>query len=139
MKTSFDVVDLIYAYLRDNSPVKQLLSGGVYKHLRPINSKTEDVVINSLGLNNAVVQNGVANVNVYVPNLILNINGMQDTTQPNHKRLKELTAVLIEVLHEVWIGDYMFEVQQEQPIFDPDGSATNIRLNFFSINNSIIK
>jgi hypothetical protein len=58
-----------------------------------MNSDKEDVVINSLPINNSQMQSGVFNVNIHVPNLVLNINGNIDTTQPNHERIKQLTAL----------------------------------------------
>jgi hypothetical protein len=133
MITTLDIVDIGWDRLHGGI-LSQTITGGVYKHERPINSDKEDVVINSLPINNSQMQSGVFNVNIHVPNLVLNINGNIDTTQPNHERIKQLTALAIVELTDVWLNDYNFDVQQQNVIQDTNDTYSNIRLDFFNIN-----
>lgn len=135
MKTTLDLVDIIWDRL-NSSPLKASITGKLYKHRRPVNSQSEDVVINSLPVNNEQLQQAVANVNVHVPNLELQVNGAVDRSQPDHTRLKSLAALAIESLQEVWEDDYTYDVQQQLLIEDPEAGDhyVNIRLEFYNIN-----
>lgn len=68
MKTSTEIIDLIYQYL-EASPLKAELSGGIYPLQRPENSGKEDLVIGTLTLGEGPVQIGVFNLNLHVPNI----------------------------------------------------------------------
>ncbi|MDO6388998.1 hypothetical protein Q4E40_02580 [Pontibacter sp. BT731] len=96
-----------------------------------MNSQREDVVLNALPMNREQLQRTVLNVNLHVPNLKLGT----DTTQPNAKRLKELTTIASDLIEEVWGPGYQFNVQQDT-VF-PDGAGShyvNIRVEFRAIN-----
>lgn len=135
--TAFDAIDVVYQHLA-SSPVKDAITGNIYKLKRPINATDEgkeDIVINSLGLPNKDIQQGIVNVNIYVPNLSLQINNRQDHTQQDFIRAKQLVRLVIEQLQEFYSGEYFFLYQQDNPLQSEEGeSATNIRVDFFSIN-----
>lgn len=137
MMTSFDAIDAVYQQLA-NAAVMNYITGNIYKVSRPINASDdakEDIVINSLGMPNADVQQGVVNVNIYVPNPSLEINGRQDNTQPAFVRLQQLTALVIEQVKEFYSGEYWFLYQQDIPLqAQTSEHAINIRVDFFSIN-----
>lgn len=130
---SLEAIDKVFNHLKGGL-LSTSITGGVYKHRRPINSVTEDVVINSLGINNEKLQRGVLNVNIHVPNKILRIGGIQTTDQPDHTRLLALTTIAKDELNDIWVDDYGFDVQQDNPIEDEGETFTNIRLEFFNIN-----
>lgn len=135
MITTLDLVDIIWQRL-NGSPLKTAISGGLYKHRRPAGSQTEDVVINSLPINNVQLQTGIANVNIHVPNLTIEASGVQDSKQPNSIRLQELAAIAIEALSDVWAGDYNYDVQQQTLLEDEEAGDyyINIRIEFYNIN-----
>ena len=135
MKTTLDLVDILWTCL-SGSPVKAAISGGVYKHMRPVNSAQEDVVINSLPLVNLDLSQAVCNVNVFVPSKIQNLNGVQDNSQPDSARLKTLATLITDTLADQWGEEYNFDVQQSVLIRDETTGSWyyNIRLNFYSIN-----
>jgi hypothetical protein len=138
MKTSYDLVNIVWQKLHSTAslvsdPTK--LTGGIYKK-RPTNSNKEDIEVNSLGVTNEQLQRGVINVNVFVPNKPVDVNGIQDTQQPDFVRLKELTDLAVATLKDVNVGDYSFDIQQQNMIQDQDTSEyySNIRIDFFYIN-----
>jgi hypothetical protein len=135
MKTTFDVEDIIWQHLNGSS-LDSAITGNIYKVKRPFNSNVEDVVINVLPLNNLELQTGVINVNIFVPNFVINVNQAQDHTQPNRARLKLLTGLAIGLLEEIWVDDYTFTVQQQILFEDPESKShySNIRLDFYNIN-----
>jgi hypothetical protein len=134
MKTPLDIVDILFMHLNGSS-LNSSITGIVCKK-RPIDSKLEDVVINSLGVSNQQLQVAVVNVNIYVPNMQLKIGGKQDNSQPNTARLQELANIAKDLLTDQWAGDYNFDIQQiVGPIeSEEDQHYINIRLEFFSIN-----
>ncbi len=139
--TTFDIQDRLYTLLNGSASLVSapgtMLTGAIYKSGgRPINSDKEDIVIGSLPINFEQIQQAVININIHVPNLSINIGGVQDKTKPNLKRLKELTALVIGIVDDKYYSDYWFNVQQ-QHLFEEQGANeyySNIRLNFFSEN-----
>ncbi|MBN8852226.1 MAG: hypothetical protein BGO55_00590 [Sphingobacteriales bacterium 50-39] len=134
MRTTLDLVDIIWQTLT-GSPVRDTITGAIYKHIRPVNSSKEDVVISSLPIVNLDLSQAVAMVNVFVPNKTQNLNGAQDNSQPDGARLKTLTDLAISALRDQWGEDYNFDVQQSVLIRDEITASWyyNIRLNFYSL------
>lgn len=135
MITTLDVIDTLWTRL-NYSQLKAMINGGVYKHRRPAGSNKEDVVINCLPIGNIQLQACIANVNIHVPNLTIEVNGVQDSKQPNTIRLQELALVAIDMLSDVWSGEYTYDVQQQTLLEDEEASDhyINIRVEFLNIN-----
>lgn len=139
MITTLDELTIIWQKLKGYAPLatdSTKITGGFYKQKRPAGSTKEDIVVNGLGINNEQLQAGIINVNIHVPNVPVNTGSLQDTTQPNLVRLKQLTDFAVVLLNDVWVGDYHYHVQQQNLFEDDDGSNhySNIRLEFFNIN-----
>jgi hypothetical protein len=136
MRTTFDVEDILYTRLKNDATVTGAISGKVYKNNRPVNSNLVDIVIGSLPMPNEQLQRSVANVNVHAPNLKLNLNGVEDNSQPDRVKLKQVTSLVITSLKDNVFPDYYFDVQQQNMFAseDSDEHYSNIRVNFFSEN-----
>lgn len=135
MRDTFDIETIIYQAL--NVPdITNAISGKVYKNSRPLSSDKVDVVVGSLPVNNEQLQKTVVNVNVHVPNLKININGITDNTQPDVATLKTVTDLVISTLDDKAYMDYYFDVQQQVLFKDEttDEHYSNIRINFISEN-----
>lgn len=131
MKSTFHIVDILFAAL-DSSAIKSVITGSICKQNRDFNSGKEDIVINSLPVNNEQLQEAIANVNIHVPDLVVNAGG-GESFQPNHVRLKELTDLAIPILNNIQGADYYFTVQQQQTFSDAEAKDhySNIRIEFF--------
>lgn len=133
-KTVFDGKQWIFELI-SQSPVKAIVSGSIYKDKRPTGSTKEDIVINSISMDNEFLQDGVFNVNFYVPMLSVSIGG---TTQymPNNNRMAEISRVASQVLDNVFKPEYnltivnhnTFEVEAENAIY------INFRINLKAYN-----
>ena len=134
MTTTLDIVDTLFARL-DASALKTAINGNICKHRRDPNSTSEDVVINSLPVNNEQLSRAVANVNVHVPDIEVTVNGQQDK-QPNHPRLKQLAGIAVTALNDVWETNKNYTVQQQTLIRDADAGDhyINIRIEFNIVN-----
>ena len=129
--TGHSAMDAIFDAVRLSGVV---ISGHVYKMSRPINSGKEDIVIIPLALTSDQVQRGIINVNIHVPNLDL----PGDQTQPNNKRLEEITEVVTAALDDQWRYDYNFTLDNAGlPARDQNGWYTNIRVEFNSFRKDI--
>lgn len=133
--TIYEVVDFLYQRLQTvlvgtTKPTGQIYPDGK----RPQNSTGEDVVINSLVLNEEQVQKGVLNVNVYAPNL--NLDG--DQSLPNGIRLKQFAALLRPGLKQFWApdGSYNFYLLDHNQFEEPglNQHYLNFRIRFNAIN-----
>lgn len=131
MRTTFDQEDILYSILA-TSAVKAALSGGIYKQIRPDDSKLEDVVINSLPIDQGSVQRSTANVNVYVPDIQIKING-KNQYQPNTTRLKTLTALIVPALQERYSSEkWNFWISNQTTFREPEINQhyLNLRIEF---------
>lgn len=133
MKTSLDTVDIIYQALSGSS-VKTAITGRIAKYQRLLNSVKEDIVINSLPITNGQIQNAVVNVNIHVPNKKVGADGVQDSSQPDSARLKELSNQVINVLDNSWGAGYNYSIQQQNIIQDNNDYYSNIRVQFVWVN-----
>lgn len=103
MKTSTEIIDQLYSYLKD-SPIKAELSGDIYPLQRPESSDKEDLVIGTLTLGDGDVQIGVFNLNLHVPNISVKIGG-KEQTQPDRRRMRVLSKLLTELFSEQFFED----------------------------------
>lgn len=112
--------------------ITTVVSGGVYKEKRPINSSAEDVVIGCLPTVNLQIQPAIANVNIHVSNLSI----AGDDSQPDFARLRTLTTLVISKLSDQYKGSYWFDVQSQTvyPEDDINQHYSNIRVQFFNNN-----
>lgn len=133
MKSTTDVIQLIYAYLISQGVKATVgLTGGIYWLRRPKSSIKEDIVISAVAMNAEQVQEGVFNINIHVPNLPL----ATDDTQPNFARLDAIAAVLVPLLREVRINDWFFYIDEPAtPVPDGNGWFCNIRIKFYTLRN----
>jgi len=100
MKTTFDAIDIIYSVI-NNSSLKTAVNGTINKLKRQTGSTKEDIVINSIAFNDTNLQEGVFNVNIYVPNITINSSSL-----PNTVRLKALSEEAKELFEEVSGSNY---------------------------------
>lgn len=140
--TSITALNMLYQHISHSvlmTDVKKP-NGKLCKYQRPLNSILEDVVINSLGLNREDVQEGVLNVNIFVPNLNLPSNAA-DKSQPDTARLTYLLNLANTALgegEEIWesTGNYCFRLQQDNLFQDENNQHyLNLRVEFYSLNN----
>lgn len=131
MTTTEDIIDILFA--RANAgPVKDAITGTVCKRRRDAGSTKEDVVINCLPANAEQLQNVIANVNIHVPDLVVNSGGMQQK-QPNSVRLKQLAGIAVSHFTDVWTDEYNYTVQQQVVFEDREAGDhyINLRIEFF--------
>ena len=138
-KTSLDALDILYRIVKNSEIIagSARINGGLYKSQRPINSDKEDVVVNALPMNRNQVQEGLLNLNIYVPNQELTINGVTDLSQPNYTRIAALSAMISTLLNDVWeaSADYTFNIQQDTLFADDNNQHyQNFRIEFYSPN-----
>lgn len=129
MRTTFDAIDIIYSVI-NNSSLKTAVNGTINKLKRQTGSTKEDIVINSIALNDTNLQEGVFNVNIYVPNITIN-----GSSLPNTVRLKALSEEAKELFQEI-NGSYYNIWLSEQFIFEDVSTSFHyinlrLRLRFF--------
>jgi hypothetical protein len=69
--TSIEVINVLYQTIANSAVLSDVKkpNGKICKMERPLNSVLEDIVINGISLDRDELQEGVLNVNVYIPNL----------------------------------------------------------------------
>ena len=135
MYTNYDAIDAVYRFLTD-----KLADVGInipiHRVVRPVDDLTEYIVINSLSVNTGVLQETRVNINVHVPNEQNRTKGKPDNSQPNFKRLKELTSVIRNLAHDKNEGDVFFYVEWDRLINEPETKNyfSNIRVETYLLN-----
>ena len=128
MRTQFDAINLIYSAI-NASPLKTAINGDIYKFKRPTSAK-EDIVINSLVLGNTNFQEGVFNVNIYVPNITVN-----GASLPNTARLGQLEVLGNSLFEHITSQDYSI-YKESTSLFEEvsiNQNYINFRLIFKSL------
>lgn len=130
MKTTFEPLIILY-HLFVGSPVDSAITGGIYQMKRPSGSTLEDVVINSLPISGTQIQQVVANVNLYVPDLKLTLKG-KPQQMPDMNRLNELATLAIPLIKEHYQGNYQFWLVGQTVIEEPETGQhyVNLRVEF---------
>jgi len=120
MTTTTEQTTLLWHIVKA-SPLAGIISGSVYKLQRPTDSKLEDIVVNAITIDSELVQTGVANLNIHVPDLV---NGM-----PNTARIEQLESIAKGIILKGWGSNYTFFIENQQTIQDQD-AADNWFINF---------
>ncbi|WP_284464900.1 hypothetical protein [Chryseobacterium sp.] len=124
----------IYDELK-NGGVGSVINGDLYKDFRPSGSTKEDVVVNSITMNNIFLQTGAFNVNCYVPYLKVKINAI-DQNVPNEIRLKAISDKIKPILERKFTDKYNVDIEFESTIMDEKDCYINFRLKLNSFNNN---
>jgi len=141
MKDGLDVVTDVWAMLNQPSVVALLGAGGqIWKHDKPGGrglTKT-DIVVNSLGITNSQQQRGVANVNIYVPNLLVTQDDGTKQQVPNVTKLNTICKAITPLLDTRWMPTFHTDIEDPGTLLqDTDGSwFISIQLNYYSIQNN---
>jgi hypothetical protein len=128
MRTQFDAINILYAKI-NTSPLKVAVNGAIYKLKRPTSAK-EDIVINSIVLGSSNFQEGVFNVNIYVPNITVS-----GASLPNTARLNELETLGNSLFEHVTTQDYSI-YKESTSLFEEvsiNQHYINFRINFKSL------
>lgn len=110
-----------------NAEIDKIINGKIYKDIRPVGSTSEDIVINSLVMNNQFLQNGVFNVNCYIPLVAITHNGITQKRK-NLKRLKEIVDKVYQALDEFWNDDFYLEIINHQELQEGEEHFYNFRI-----------
>jgi hypothetical protein len=109
------------------------------------NSVAEDVIIEPLPMNFATLQDGVINVNLFVPNLQMTLTGDTgkyiDKSQRNQKRINELDRLMLQSFtpddesdDAIYFDSYSFTYQQSNVFQDTNFQHyLNVRIEFNAI------
>lgn len=130
MITGIDAERFVIKRIKVNKPI----ISGIIADRRPINSTKEDIIVNHLPFTFEQLQEGVVNVNVYVPNLEVQMNGVKDTEYPNYNRLNEITKQVIIEIDDFYDDNILITVEQAKIIEDKAFSYMNIRVAVASKN-----
>lgn len=140
MKTSSEAIDDVIGFLANalllNSEKKP---NGIISTEQLDNSKSEDIIVNSLPLMFRQIQRGVLNVNIFVPNVeIPKANKEFDRSQRNRVRLGEIERLVIDSFDETGCYDgFDFSLRLQQINTFPDTGNKhfiNCRIEYLAIN-----
>lgn len=109
IRTDIDIKDDIYKWLK-GSALAELVSGGLYKDSRPLNSEREDITIAVLARDaGPQMQEATVNVNVYVPDIRRGQEAIEDSA-----RLREVARVAAEVTEYHFFGDGIYTLSSQE-------------------------
>lgn len=132
--TVFDGKQWIYELLNVDA-VKTKITGKIYKNKRPTESSKEDIVINSILMDNSFLQDGTFNVNCYVPHLSVSIEG---TTQfmPNENRLSEIAKIVQPLIDNIYREKFNLTIERHETVEleTEKSSYLNFRINLKAYN-----
>ena len=120
IRTDIDIKDWVCDHVKDSALVA-MLSGGVYKDQRPLNSADEDLTIAVLTRDaGSQIQTAIVNVNIYIPDINRGREYIENTI-----RLREVSAAAASLL-EYWQDGEIISKLQQQEIFKANGVAYHV-------------
>lgn len=122
--------------LLNQGNIKTTINGLLYKDKRPAGSTKEDIVINSVSMENSFLQDGVFNVNCYVPMISVNVNSITQFL-PNTAREEIITQAVYPLLEDVFKPQFNLTVVNHSTFELAEEKATyvNFRINLKAYNN----
>lgn len=132
MKSSIDILSELHKVLFVD-PLKSALTGEILiGDIAGGDEDREHVTLNCLTNSNEYLQNGIINLNIYVPQL--------KSGRANNKRFKELIDLVKPLVEEVTTANIHFQIVDDKGIMkDQDRDYmyfNNIRLEFQTLKNS---
>ncbi|MHA8064929.1 hypothetical protein [Aquirufa aurantiipilula] len=126
MKTLFDLQTILFQKIKGSS-LENAITGGIYKGKRPQNSTLEDIVINAITIDSETLQTGAANVNIYVRDQEVNVDGTIQQL-PDSARLSVLADLAIPLLESVYGPNYNFYIAGQGIFDEPEINQHSINL-----------
>lgn len=126
MKTTADQIQILYDLLKTSS-LNTALNGGLYKMERPQNSQLEDIVVSSMLVGDGGFQEGVANVNIYIPKMDVSIGG-QLQKMANTGRISTVWSLATLALEENSGSTYNCWCSRTQEFDEPLINQTRLSL-----------
>lgn len=116
LKSPIDTDGILFRLLNGETTIK----GGVYVgDARPEDSTEEDIVVNTIDLEaDALPQIGTSNINVYVPDVSMNIKGKMQVSA-NRTRLNELTHEVLKIVRETVLPGMKANPKSATVMYEP--------------------
>ena len=135
-KSIYHVKNYVYQLLYSQG-ANNIISGKVYKDRKPNGSKVEDIVINSISMDNELLQDAVINVNCYVPYKEHNIGNVIQKFKDDDRLLEiyEAIAPMIDNQDSEFF-DCQIEKHEEFEEEQEEMTYINFRLNLKIYNNT---
>jgi hypothetical protein len=138
-KTGKQIQGDIYRFLRASS-LKDEISGDIYRNgYRPRDSKLEDIIVTfTTGLPDEI-QTGVVTVNIYVPDIDPNSNGLWIENGSRTEKLERMAQDWVNSLTAA-VSNYKFKLQQtiyteEEPEIDQHFVVIKLGYEYFEDEN----
>jgi len=131
MKQTFDTDTILFQKLKASAIVSEI-TGGIYKRQRPLNSRNEDIVVNTIILSQDYhPQIGTSNINIHVPDLSVNVAGVSQK-MPNDARMKELSQMVLDLIRGEIVPGLLMSIEMQTVIKDSetDQHYVNIRVKW---------
>lgn len=104
---------LLFQILTDSGMFEDL-TGGIYTAgERPVDSNFEDIVLNNISFDHSTPKRGITNVNIHVPDITVEIDGVQQT-KTNRERLEELNQRIVSVIESTVIDGVALHIDSTQ-------------------------
>lgn len=129
LKTPIDTDGILFQLLSGKTTNK----GGIYVgDGRPEDSTEEDIVVNTIDLEaDALPQIGTSNINIYVPDVSMNINGKMQVSA-NRPRLNVLTHEVLKIVRETVLPGMKATPKSATIMYEPTTKQhfMNIRIDW---------
>ena len=137
MITTIDIDTELFKVLKDSTALTSALTGNIYTGERPVDSKKEDVTINTPSLTQDFdPQRGYSNVNIHAQDIVVKISGV-DQKKADRVRLKALAGIAIAALKAARIPGVGLTIMGQSLIAEPEVSQhfVNLRIEWSIHNN----
>lgn len=125
-KTETEIEKDLYRLVKA-SELGSTIGGSVYRRgMRPRDASTEDIVITFVSGEESQEQNGIINLNVYVPMISI---GTNTNVVQNIRRCEELERAIIDFVEGIDSDEYIFELRSSPITLDDPEQINQTTIN----------
>lgn len=125
-KTETEIEKDLYRLVKASS-LGGMVGGEIYRRgMRPRDASTEDIVITFVSGEESQEQNGIINLNVYVPMISV---GMNTNLVQDIRRCEQLERAIIDFVEGIVSDEYIFELRSSPITLDDPEQINQTTIN----------
>lgn len=134
----FNINTTLFKILDKSPELREVFGGEVFVGESPENIAAENITINTIDVRHGRPQTGTSNVNIHVPDIIVNSDSGNDEYMADENRINEITNAVVAVLDSAVITEFGFKITNESIIENGNEHYVNLRIEWVTLGNNIM-
>lgn len=133
----FNINTTFFRLFNESPELRDVFAGEIFIGESPENHEFENITINTLNVNHGRPQTGTTNINIHVPDLLVDVNGVEQYIA-DENRINEIVSTVVGILDVVTITEFGFKITNESMLENGREHYVNLRLDWVTSGNNIM-